>query len=84
MCVQLTWETETAEQVVLVLLDADADPFVLARVVSAQIRRSIWDKNRRFRYIEEEEEKKGVVLSYPQNSLRLDDSQQEHWKEACE
>ena len=34
-----TWQTETAEEVVVVLLDADADAVVLARVVSAEVRR---------------------------------------------
>lgn len=35
-----TWQTEAAEEVVVVLLDADADAVVLARIVSAQVRRT--------------------------------------------
>jgi len=35
-----TWEAETAEEVVLILLNADANAFVLARIVSAQIGRT--------------------------------------------
>ena len=36
----MTWEAETAEEVVLILLNADANAFVLARIVSAQIGRT--------------------------------------------
>ena len=36
---QHTWQAETAEEVVFVLLDADANAFVLARIVRAQIGR---------------------------------------------
>jgi len=36
----VTWEAETAEEVVLILLNADANAFVLARIVSAQIGRT--------------------------------------------
>jgi len=36
----VTWQAEAAEEVVAVLLDADADAVVLARIVSAQVRRT--------------------------------------------